>query len=78
MNISKPENEDLRIAGEFIGMMNLVAQGYNPLKKDESDEFIMLEDEDKDKVLDALCEKCKRIHLPPIGIPISLLGVRYL
>ena len=34
MNISKPENEDLRIAGEFIGMMNLVAQGYNPLKKD--------------------------------------------
>ncbi|OHP52421.1 hypothetical protein [Neisseria sp. HMSC061B04] len=63
MNISKPENEDLRVAGEFIGMMNLVAQGYNPLKQDEFDEFIMLEDEDKDKVLDALCEKFNNCDL---------------
>ena len=74
MTIMKPEQEDLQAAFEFIGMMTAVARHeLNPLEKDEFDELRFLEDKDKAKVLDALCEKFNNCDLDWLLIALAHL-----
>lgn len=64
MKITRPEQEDLDAAFDFVGMMKAVAEfDLNPLERDEFDECRFLEDEDKAEVLDALCEKFNNCDL---------------